>query len=339
MQTEIDGESAASDAQTRDLSALTGWALTAGGTGHEVQCLGVLEALGVKTVVKRIAPPKPFEWMAPWGPAAPSADVAPPWPDILVVSGRQSIPYARMIRRRSGGRTFTLAMQSPGVPPSRFDLVWVPEHDRLRGDNVIVTLTSPHRLTPQRLAAEAARHADDVATLPRPRIAVLVGGTSGAYTFSSREARQFADDLADFARRHGCSLMVAPSRRTGRGKAAILSERLAGVGARVWDFTGENPYFGYIGLADAFVVTCDSVNMLGEAAFTGKPIHAYRLPGGNDKFDSFHRALVERGVMRWFSGDLDVWTYPALDATNVIATAVRARLDAHLRQLHGYSEV
>ncbi len=48
------------------------------------------------------------------------------------------------------------------------------------------------------------------------------------------------------------------------------------------------PYFGILGAADALVVTCDSVNMLGEAAFTGKPLYAWRLEGGSAKFDAFH---------------------------------------------------
>lgn len=312
---------------------LTGWALTAGGSGHEVQCLGVLEALGVEPVIKRVTPGGLFRPFAPWGPAAPDPAVAPPWPDVLVVSGRQSIPYARMIRRRSKGRTVTVVLQSPGISPANFDLVWVPEHDRLRGPNVLVTLTSPHRLTAERLAAEARAHAAAVAALPRPLVTVLVGGASAAYTFTSREAEKLAADLRDFAARHGCALLVTPSRRTGQGKIAILRRTLADTPGIVWDTTGDNPYFAYMGLADAFIVTCDSVNMLGEAAFTGRPIYAYRLPGGTAKFQQFQEALVGSGAVRWFDGMLDRWTYPPLDATREIADAVRRVLAARARRL------
>ena len=310
---------------------LTGWSLTAGGMGHEVQCLGVLEALGIEPVVKRVSPGRLYRAMAPWGPAAPNATIAPPWPDVLVVSGRQAIPYARMIRRRSGGKTLTVVMQSPGAPASWFDLVWVPEHDRLRGDNVIATLTSPHRLSRERLETEANAHADEVARLPRPLVTVLVGGASGAYTFSSREARKLAEDLRDFAERHGCGLLVTPSRRTGLGKTAILKEMLADSPAIVWDLTGENPYFAYMGLADAFIVTCDSVNMLGEATFTGKPVYAYRFPGGTAKFQRFQEALVDYGAVRWFDGSLDSWTYRPLDATTEVAAAIRRILATRAR--------
>lgn len=302
---------------------LTGWALTAGGMGHEVQCLGILEALGIEPVVKRVSPGGLHRVMAPWGPAARHEEIAEPWPDVLVVSGRQSIPYARMIKRRSGGKTVTVVLQSPGAPASWFDLVWVPEHDRLRGQNVVATLTSPHRLTRERLAVEAGTFREKVAHLPRPLVTVLVGGASGAYTFKSGEARRLAADLRDFATRNRCGLLVTPSRRTGLGKVSILREELADLPAIVWDLTGENPYFPYMGLADAFIVTCDSVNMLGEATFTGKPVYAYRLPGGTPKFKQFQEALVGHGAVRWFDGSLDRWTYRPLDATTEVAAAVR----------------
>ncbi len=315
-----------------DLRPLTGWALTTGGTGHEVQCLGILEALGIVPTVKRVSPGGLHRFMAPWGPAAADEEIGEPWPDVLVVSGRQSIPYARMIKRRSRGKTVTVVMQSPGAPASWFDLVWVPEHDRLRGANVIATLTSPNRLTHERLSAEAETFRDKVAHLPRPLVTVLVGGASGAYSFKGPDARKLAADLRGFAARNGCGLLVTPSRRTGSGNIGILKEELAGLPAVVWDLAGENPYFPYMGLADAFIVTCDSVNMLSEASFTGKPIYAYRLPGGTPKFQHFQEALVDHGAVRWFDGSLDGWTYRPLDATTEIAAAVRKLVAARARR-------
>ncbi len=209
---------------------------------------------------------------------------------------------------------------------SNFDLVWVPEHDRLRGENVLVTLTSPHRLTEHRLQEEARLYAAQVAPLPRPLVTVLIGGASDAYRFHSDEAVKLADNLRAFAIRHRCGLLVTPSRRTGRGKVAIIREKLSDLPAAIWDLEGPNPYFGYMGLASAFIVTCNSVNMLGEAAFTGQPVYAYRLPGGTPKFAQYQEALVRHGALRWFDGSLDRWTYAPLDATSEVAAAVKSRL-------------
>ena len=60
-------------------------------------------------------------------------------------------------------------------------------------------------------------------------------------------------------------LAVTPSRRTdpaavaGAARDAGAARRL-GLGRR-----GDNPYFGMLGLADAIVVTQDSVSMISEA--------------------------------------------------------------------------
>src|SRR3546814_5644221 len=54
---------------------------------------------------------------------------------------------------------------------------------------------------------------------------------------------------------------------------------------------GENPYFAYLGLADAILVTADSVNMVCEAASTGKPVYVIDLDGSSDKFRSEARRV------------------------------------------------
>jgi len=321
----------------------TAWALTPGSIGHEVQCIGVVEAVGLVPVVKRVDPPAPYRWLAPWGPAAPNAAVAPPWPDLLVVSGRQAIPYARMIRRRSRGATLVVCLQNPVAPLSWFDLVWTNEHDGVDGPNVLTTLTSPNTLTRPRLDQGAAALAARLGPMPRPWIGGIVGGTSGAYAFTPDEAGRLGAALAELALRTGGSVVATPSRRTPPESLAALDAALAAAlppGRRwLWDgASGDNPYFGILGAADGLVVTCDSVNMLGEAAYTGTPIHAFPLAGGTAKFAAFHAALVATGAMRWLDaaalaaavegGSLAGWTYPPLNANGAIAARITALLAA-----------
>jgi mitochondrial fission protein ELM1 len=246
---------------------------------------------------------------------------------LLIASGRQAIPYARMIRRRSKGKTFTVVLQDPRVDPSNFDLVWAPAHDRLEGPNVISTLVSPHRLTRARLAEEARRIEALVAHLPHPRVAVLLGGTNAVYTFSEATAARVAAQLAALTERFHAGLMVTPSRRTGEAQTRIIAEALKGKAAIVWDGAGENPYFGFLGQADAVVVTCDSVNMVGEAAFTGKPVYVIELDGGSPKFRRFLDGIYASNAARPFAGMLESWEYATLNATNVVAEAIRQRLE------------
>ena len=311
------------------------WALTPGSAGHEVQCVGVIEAVGLAAGIRRVAPRRPWSWLAPWGPAAADATIAPPWPDLVVASGRQAIPYARAIRRHSRGASLVVVLQNPVVPPSWFDLVWVNEHDGVAGPNVVATLTAPHTLTAARLAAGAAALAERVGALPRPWIGVSLGGASGAYAFGAEEAAGLGRVLARLAAATGGSIVASPSRRTGAPALAALGAALAAVPAWLWDGTsGDNPYFGILGAADALVVTCDSVNMLGEAAFTGKPVFGWRLPGGTDKFRRFHAGLEASGALRWLdeaalaaqlsARSLATWDYRPQNATAVIAERIRA---------------
>lgn len=310
---------------------LSCWVLTSGAAGCDVQTLGVAEALGLTPTVKLVAPGAPYRWIAPWGPAAPDANIAPPWPDLLIAAGRQSVPYARMIRKRAGGKTFVVMLQDPRVPPTQFDFVWAPAHDRLAGKNVLTTLTSPHRLTREKLAAEAARIAPAVAHLPHPRVAVLLGGKSKAYAFSENTAARIGAQVAELADRFHAGLMVTASRRTGAAQTRIVRECLDGKNALMWDGSGENPYFGFLGQADAIVVTSDSVNMIGEAAFTGKPVHVIELEGGSPKFRRFLDSIYAAGAARPFAGALESWDSKPLDATGEIAGAIRRALETRHR--------
>ncbi|HUD50321.1 mitochondrial fission ELM1 family protein [Parvibaculum sp.] len=296
--------------------------------GFEVQALGICEALGLTPDIKRVKPGAPHRWIAPWGPAAPAEGISPPWPDLLIASGRQSIPYARMIRRKSGGKTFVAVLQDPKVSPAQFDFVWAPAHDRLEGENVLSTLTSPHRLTREKLEAEAARIEPQVAHLPHPRVAVLLGGSNAVYTFSEETAQRVGAQLAGLADHFHAGLMVTPSRRTGTAQSAIIREALKDKPALMWDGTGENPYFGFLGSADAIVVTCDSVNMVGEAASTGKPVYIIELEGGSPKFRRFLDGMYAHGAARPFAGQLESWGYEPLNATHEIAEAIACGLAA-----------
>ncbi|WP_247888611.1 mitochondrial fission ELM1 family protein [Azospirillum brasilense] len=307
----------------------------------ENQCIGLAEALGLTPVVKRVRLRSPWRQLSPFlrlgnrFAAGPEGDpIRAPWPDLMIGSGRQAIAPLLAASKQSRGRTFTVYIQDPQINPRHFGLVVVPRHDRLRGPNVMATRGALHRVTPKLLAEAAQRHAPRLADLPHPRVAVLIGGTNGVYALTPTIMGDVAEKLSELARGKGAGLMVTPSRRTGADNEAILRARLNGLPAEVWDGTGENPYFAYLGLADAVVVTCDSVSMTSEACSTGKPVYVIELEGGSPKFRSFHEELYKEGITRPFTGALEQWTYPTLDDTRQVAEELRHRLLAH-RAKHG----
>jgi mitochondrial fission protein ELM1 len=318
---------------------LRAWVLSDGKAGDEGQCLGVADALGLSPEIRRIAPRAAFAWAMPWGPidpreapGRPGSPLAPPFPDLVIASGRRAAPYLRAVKRASAGRTFTVFLKDPRSGTRAADLIWVPEHDRLRGENVVVTLTPPHRVSPPRL--EAARISPDprLAGLARPRVAVLAGGPSRHHRFSDADSARFLTDLARLAET-GTTLMITASRRSPPALREGLQALVVRRGGFFWDGAGENPYVSLLAVADAIVVTADSYNMAGEAAATGAPILVFEPTGGHPKLTAFFEGLERHGAVRPFAGRLEAWTYEPLDATPIIAEAVRSGLARHRRAL------
>lgn len=327
---------------TLDPSAkkLSCWVVTEGKAGMENQCLGLSVALGLQPVVKRVKLNFPWKQLSPflrhglaYATSSKGDIIAPPWPDLLIASGRSSVPASILARRASrelgGLGTFTVQIQNPVIDASRFDLVVVPRHDLLIGDHVMSTRGSLHRVTPELLANEAGLFLPQVAHLPSPRFAVSIGGSNSVYNLTLREMKDIAQQLAALAGREG-SLMITTSRRTGAENLALLQEALKGTPSYIWDGSGHNPYYGMLGLADAILVTCDSVNMISEACSTGKPVMVIELPGGSDKFRRFHQAMRDDGMTRPFRGHVERWTYAPLDDMRLVAERVREMMEARI---------
>ena len=314
------------------------WVLHDGKAGMASQAVGLAEAAGFPFIEKRLAIRFPWSRLPPYlwlrpsrAPRGAGARLVPPWPDLVIACGRNTAMPALMIRRMSRGRSIAAQIQDPKVGYGEFDLLVVPAHDGLRGPRVIVTQGAVHRATPARLAAARCRF-PALAALPRPILAVLIGGSNKAYRLSLRRLAEIGDALGRILRQGGGSLLLTPSRRTGEAGLPLLRERLANLPAAIWDGTGENPYFAYLAVADALLVTANSISMISEAAATGKPVHILELDGGNAKFDRFHAAMRAAGITRPFRGRIETWTYQVPDDTARAGAALRALLLQRLGQ-------
>lgn len=311
----------------------TVWTLHDGKIGMANQVTGLAEALGWPIVEKRLAVRAPWSSLAPalWFLPQFAVDpkLTPPWPDIVIGCGRNSIVPAQMVKRANGGRTFWVQVQDPRYARNEVDLIVAPQHDPASGPNVLQTIGAVHRVTTEKLAAAAPQFAPLFATLPRPLAAVLIGGDNNVYKMTGPRFAALCDQLANLAR-SGVGLAITPSRRTGATQRAMLQERLGGLPAFIWDGSGANPYFGMLGAADAIVVTADSVSMISEAAATGKPVYIVELEGGSAKFTRFHEAMRRAGVTRPFTGTLKTWTYKPLDDTARAAAEIRRRFAAQM---------
>ena len=300
------------------------------------QALGLAEAVGLPIVQKTVSPIAPWKMLPPqfWPPGingfrSNDPQFQPPWPRLLIACGRQAVGPGIAIRRLSGGKTFLIVTQDPRVSPDKFDLVVVPEHDRLSGPNVIETTGSVHRVSQARLAEERKNPAIDLSGLRRPLVAVSIGGPNKVFTLGPDRMKTIVAQLRKLVSDTGASLVVTASRRTGAECEDILRQGLRDTEAVVWDGDGINPYFSYLAQADAVLVTQDSVNMISEACGTGKPTYIIpldRLSDKPNKFDRFHQRLLDLNAARPFDGTLEFWTPPILDESARVAKEIRARI-------------
>jgi mitochondrial fission protein ELM1 len=290
------------------------WAMTTGEAGTRAQALGLAESLGVPFEEKIIGLRPPWSWFpGAWCPVPlvgldPSKDtLSPPWPDLLITCGRRSTAPSIAIRRASGGRTTTVHVQNPQTRLDAFDLVFPMRHDGVTGPNAIPLDTAIHRITPEALAQAATEWRERFADLPTPLVGVILGGRNRSYRFTEAIGRSLLERLDALHGTTGAGLVITPSRRTEPEIIALVSEWARGRSwIRWYSGEGDNPYVGILGLADALIVTSDSVSMLSEAISTGRPVAAVRPEGRSRRHELFLERLEAVGAVVPFAGELPV---------------------------------
>ncbi len=309
--------------------------LGSGKAGHEANAVGVAEALGAPYELRRVRPRRLFVWLAPFAPVDPrdragraGSPLNGPPPDIVVGCGRVTAPYVRAFKRAAGRRVFAVFLQDPRFSRGIMDLIWAPEHDRIRGPNVITTLTSPHPFSQRRLAAARAAPDMRLAALPTPRCAVVLGGPSGAQHFTPGDVARLRT-AAQAIVAQGFSVMATPSRRTPPELLDAVREGLGEAPGFVWDGTGDNPYASILALADALLVTGDSANMVGEATATGAPVDIFEPSGGgSSKLAGAIDALERLGAVRRWAGAIERFSYQPIDSSGQIGREIARRFSA-----------
>ncbi|SEI76480.1 hypothetical protein SAMN04244579_01930 [Azotobacter beijerinckii] len=241
------------------------WVLQSRTAGDYAQLLDMANALGWPYEIKR------------YGTRIDA--LAPPWPDLVLCAGRCAVPLAQGIKHQAEGRTRLVMLGRPRIPLSRFDLVIsTPQHCLPLHDNVLC-LSAPFIAEHPLDSEERALWKQRFAHLPRPWIALLVGGRTGSYSLDAQSARDLSLEACATVRARGGSLLVSTSPRTGSAATEAL---LAAIDVPSWGYrfgSGEdNPHRALLALADAFIVTGDSVAMLSEACMSGRPVAMHPLP-------------------------------------------------------------
>lgn len=329
------------------------WVLTDERTGTANQALGVAEILGFPLSIKRIQytilANLPNNILSPgsWTIKSESrVTLVPPWPDIIISAGRRLALVARWLKvmaNKCSGTPLLVQLMFPGWRGlADFDIVAVPQHDLLRFGKVPSNITpivgSPHRVTPAKLANAARHWRSHFDSLPRPRLALLVGGTTKN---GSQLTAALTATLATRIILTAGSVLLTTSRRTERSLATTLLSTFKDTNIPLFTYSWEdspreNPYLGLLSLSDGIVVTGDSVSMCTEACAQEKPVFIFSPPGWlSGKYTILHNELYLRKHAKPFTmmdhtSLKTSWHLPLPNPAQHIAAQVRLYLKKYL---------
>ena len=265
------------------------WVLSDDKPGHTTQSIALAEALGWPYEVKELH----FTGLSQLSNhllgatqiglnRTRSAPLAPPWPDLVIATGRRTAPVARWIRRQSIGRSRLVQLGRKGGEVAEwFDLVVTPAYYRLSSHpHRIETVAPLNSVSPEQLEKANESCGNVFRDAPHPRVVLLVGGANGGHQLGKVTARRVGKEMRAFARASGGSVVAVTSGGTTTEAIKALRRGL-GESSRVY---GRRPgeqetlYLACLGQADAIVVAGESESLLAEAAASGKPVYLNPLP-------------------------------------------------------------
>jgi uncharacterized protein len=225
----------------------------------------------------------------------------PPWPDVVVATGRRTAPVALWIKQKSAGRTRAVHIGRPRMALSSFDLVvTTPQYGLPACANVIEI--------PLPFASAKSVDADSInafralwGPLPKPHVLAVIGGGKFPLRLTASGLNDYGKTLNNVAK--GGSVIILDSPRTPPGSIDSVRQALT---VPTWLHRrgdGPNPYQAALALCDQLVVTSDSVMMVAEMLSTGKPTWVFRLavspflPRWSAK-SGIAAKLAERGILQ-----------------------------------------
>ena len=244
--------------------------------------------------------------------------------DLVISCGRKSVIPSAIIKKKNTN-IFTIHIQDPKVNYKNFDVIIAPEHDELKGENVISSKGSIHYITQPEI--EKAKNYLVNKFQNENVVSLILGGPSKHYSFSNEELTQVFRKIKSNFISQGYKVLVIPSMRTPKRIIDLAMKEFVKDGFVV-NTVDKQAYLSALALATNIVVTCDSTSMISEAAASGKPIFvAHMEPKKNNyRFKKFFQLFREMGITKELGDKVDNWTYNRFNEADRIATLMRKKL-------------
>ena len=244
---------------------------------------------------------------------------------VIISCGRKSVITSIALKKRFGDKIFNIHIQNPKVPFKYFDLIISPEHDAIKGDNVLTTKGAIHYLTKKEIADNSK-----YLNLEKERkkiVSFIIGGPNKYYNYSEEQIHYTFNKVKTLFTPDKFKIIVVPSYRTPERviKKAFNTFNFNHHVVRTLD---KKAYLSSFAIADYIVVTCDSTSMISEAAVTGKPVYVAMMnPNRSGKrFANFYKQFNDLGITRELNDSVDSWSYDKLDEVNRIAPIIKEKM-------------
>ena len=244
--------------------------------------------------------------------------------DLVISCGRKSVIPSVIIKKKNTN-IFTIHIQDPKVNYKNFDVIIAPEHDDLKGENVISSKGSIHYITQPEI--EKAKNYLVNKFQNENIVSLILGGPTKYYSFSNEELTQVFKKIKSNFISQGHKVLVIPSMRTPKRIIDLAMKEFVKEGFVV-NTVDKQAYLSALALATNIVVTCDSTSMISEASASGKPIFvAHMKPKKNNyRFKKFFQLFKEMGITKELEEKIDNWTYNRLNEADRIATLIHKKL-------------
>ena len=247
---------------------------------------------------------------------------------VIISCGRKSVISSIALKKRFGKEIFNIHIQDPKVSFEHFDLIISPEHDNIKGNNVITTKGAIHYLTKKEITDNSKYL--KLEKEQKKIVAFIIGGPNKQYNYSEEQIHYIFNKVKTLFTPDKFKIIVIPSYRT--------PERVIKKAFNTFNFNhhvvktvDKKAYLSSLAIADYIVVTCDSTSMISEAAVTGKPIYIAMMKSAKSrkKFKNFYDQFNNLGITKELNDSIDNWSYDKLDEVNKIAPIIKAKMKSN----------
>ncbi len=263
------------------------WVLKSGRAGENTQLEALAEELGWEYQVKQVHHRQGIPYLllnsTLLGIDAEMSQLSAPWPDLIISASAKNEPVCRWIRDHANKAVRLVHLGRPWSNLKHFDLVVTTPQYRLPTKRNIHLNTVPmhYPMDSARISDQLQLWSDKLSSLPKPYVALMVGGHSGPYSLDIRAAQRLVEQANHQVEALGGSLLISTSARTPEHIAKYLEKHISVPHYfHGWDSADENPYYAFLGLAESVIVTGDSISMLSEACAMLKPVYIFDLGEG-----------------------------------------------------------